>query len=101
MFRGGLAVALAEAAFPNEFGIDVTLTFPKEWLFSETQSRFVLSVKPERQQAFEKMVGSFATAIGVVTDDAILKVQLRDDKIQLPTKMAKEAWEEAIPCLMK
>lgn len=47
------------------------------------------------------MVGSFATAIGVVTDDAILKVQLRDDKIQLPTKMAKEAWEEAIPCLMK
>ncbi|MGX7162709.1 phosphoribosylformylglycinamidine synthase subunit PurL [Enterococcus massiliensis] len=99
--EGGLAVALAEAAFPNEFGIDVTLDFPKEWLFSETQSRFVLSVKPERQQAFEKMVGSFATAIGVVTDDAILKVQLRDDKIQLPTKMAKEAWEEAIPCLMK
>ena len=47
--EGGLAVALAETTFgANGLGVDVTLTGSATTaLFSETQSRFVVSVKEE------------------------------------------------------
>lgn len=62
--EGGLAIALAESAFDKGFGLNVTVSLPAAQLFSETQSRFVLSVAPDKQAAFEALVGAAATAIG-------------------------------------
>lgn len=99
--EGGLAIALAESAFDKGFGLNVTVSLPAAQLFSETQSRFVLSVAPDKQAAFEALVGAAATAIGEVTADGQIRMQAQDDAIEMPLAEAKLKWEEAIPCLMK
>lgn len=99
--EGGLAVALAESAFKQELGIDVSVELAKELLFAETQSRFVVSVAADQQAAFEALAGDRATKIGTVTNDGVINIQATDGKITVATATAKELWEEAIPCLMK
>lgn len=99
--EGGVAVAIAEAAFANNLGVNVTLAMPKENLFAETQSRFVVSVPTAQQDAFEELMGQKAHLVGEVTDSGELVIQAEDAGIQVETKMAAQLWEEAIPCLMK
>lgn len=99
--EGGLAIALAESAFDKGFGLNVTVSLPAAQLFSETQSRFVLSVAPDKQVAFEALVGAAATAIGEVTANGQIRMQAQDDTIEMPLTEAILKWEEAIPCLMK
>ncbi|MDU1981875.1 MAG: phosphoribosylformylglycinamidine synthase subunit PurL [Enterococcus casseliflavus] len=99
--EGGLAIALAESAFDKGFGLNVTVSLPAAQFFSETQSRFVISVAPDKQAAFEALVGAAATAIGEVTADGQIRMQAQDDTIEMPLTEAKLKWEEAIPCLMK
>lgn len=99
--EGGLAVAVTESAFGKELGVNVTFDLPKEELFSETQSRFVLSVKPENQVAFEALAGDFATKVGEVTASGELNIQAKDAVIKTKTQTAKQLWEGAIACLLK
>lgn len=99
--EGGLAVAVAESAFTNQLGVDITVEMPVENLFAETQSRFVLSVKPEKQAEFEALAGDKAVKIGEVTNTGDLKLTALGGEINVATKKAEELWEEAIPCLMK
>lgn len=99
--EGGLAVAITESAFGKNLGVKVALDLPKEELFSETQSRFVLSVKPENQVAFEALAGDFATKVGEVTANGELNIQAKDGSIQTKTQAAKQLWEGAIACLLK
>lgn len=99
--EGGISVALAEAAFEGELGIEVSLNLPTSYLFSETQSRFILSVNPENQAAFEKIAGTKAVYIGKTTTKGEISIATKEEQIKLATKRAKELWEEAIPCLMK
>ncbi len=56
---GGLYQTLLESAMPNNLGFEVVTdkNFRKDaYLFGEAQSRVVVSVSPEQQQAFEKAV---------------------------------------------
>ncbi|MBO0422006.1 phosphoribosylformylglycinamidine synthase subunit PurL [Enterococcus plantarum] len=99
--EGGLAIALAESAFKNELGIEVDLAMPVSFLFSESQSRFIVSVRPENQQMFEEMMQEKAVLIGKVTVSGKISIQTKDQKIEVITQTAKGLWEEAIPCLMK
>lgn len=99
--EGGLAVALAEACFKNGLGVEAVIDVPATWLFSETQSRFVVSVSPENQAAFEALMEDRAAFVGTVTTKAEIKIDNMDGEIQVDTRKAKELWEEAIPCLMK
>lgn len=99
--EGGVAVAIAEAAFGNGLGVNVTLAMPKENLFAETQSRFVVSIPASQQADFEELMGQKAQLIGEVTDSEELVIQAEDARIQVATKTAAQLWEEAIPCLMK
>ena len=99
--EGGLAVAVAESAFTNQLGVDITVEMPVENLFAETQSRFVLSVKPEKQAEFEALAGDKAVKIGEVTNTGDLKLTALGGEINVATKKAEELWEETIPCLMK
>ena len=99
--EGGIAVALAESAFARELGVKTALDLPKEWLFSETQSRFILSISPENQEVFEAFAKEAALKIGEVTADGILQIDGRDGQVEVATAKAKAVWEDAIPCLMK
>lgn len=99
--EGGVAVALAEAAFPKGFGLDVRTTMTTAQLFSETQSRFVLTTSSENKAAFETIVGEKATLIGQVTTEKRITIQASDGKIDMATQVAYRNWKEAIECLMK
>ncbi|MED3801080.1 phosphoribosylformylglycinamidine synthase subunit PurL [Lysinibacillus xylanilyticus] len=100
--EGGLAVALAETTFSaNGLGLDVTLTGSATTaLFSETQSRFVVTVKEENAATFVEMVKD-AKKIGVVTNDALVKIN--GDNCVLVEGTVEEFrsnWKGAIPCLL-
>ncbi|MFC0234626.1 phosphoribosylformylglycinamidine synthase subunit PurL [Vagococcus entomophilus] len=99
--EGGLAIALAEAAFPNEYGVEITVDFPCSYLFSETQSRFLFSIAPDKKAAFERVLENKAVFLGKVTDNQILHMQATDGEICAETGTCKKLWEEAITCLMK
>lgn len=101
--EGGVAVALCECLFGTDgLGAQVTLSGQMEVaLFSETQSRFILSVKKEHQAAFEQIVD--ATCIGEVTNDGQLVIE-SETKVPVMTAKVEEleaAWRGAIPCLLK
>lgn len=99
--EGGLAVGLMESVFDTGLGFDVTVDMDKTLLFSETQSRFILTVKPENVAAVEAIFGSAAAQIGTVTADAVAKVAAANETITLDVKEVQTKWEEAIPCLLK
>jgi phosphoribosylformylglycinamidine synthase subunit PurL len=101
--EGGMAVALAETTFSaNGLGVDVTLTGSAVTaLFSETQSRFVVTVKPENAAAFEATAKD-VTKIGVVTNNATIKINGETGVLVEGTvEEFRSAWKGAIPCLLK
>jgi len=80
---GGLGVALAETAFAGGLGIFVDLALvPSEnvyrndtLLFSESQSRFVVTVSPAAQAAFENMMKGITIGLaGTVLPEPMLRV---------------------------
>ncbi|MGI8386329.1 phosphoribosylformylglycinamidine synthase subunit PurL [Robertmurraya sp. P23] len=99
--EGGVAVALAESLMGSEnLGAEVTLQGEATTaLFSESQSRFVLTVKKENQAQFEILVD--ATYIGTVTDSSDLKITCGDELVvSQPVSTLEKAWKGAIPCLL-
>lgn len=99
--EGGVAVALAECVMgTNGLGIDVQLEGEKvTQLFSESQSRFIVSVKEEHQEQFERIVQ--ARLIGKVTAEPSFQISVNGEKvIHLDVETMKEAWKGAIPCLL-
>ncbi len=100
--EGGFAVALAESAISSAgLGATVEVTGNAvSALFSESQSRFLLSVKKEDKDAFEKLTG--ATLVGEVTEEPLLKVVHNGEAIvDTPVEKLETAWRGAIPCLLK
>lgn len=100
--EGGLAVALAETTFGAQgLGIEVTLTGSATTaLFSETQSRFVVTVKEENAAAFVETVKD-AQKIGVVTNDALVKINGDNGVLVEGTvEEFRSNWKGAIPCLL-
>ncbi|MBM6616240.1 phosphoribosylformylglycinamidine synthase subunit PurL [Bacillus suaedaesalsae] len=101
--EGGLGVALAESLFGTGLGLDVDLTGEDATvaLFSETQSRFVVSVKPEQKEKFEQLVAD-AFLVGNVTNDSMLTIRVNEKPvITTSVEGLTEAWKGAIPCLLK
>lgn len=99
--EGGLAVALMESAFGNELGLSATLDMPSEWLFSESPSRFVLSVRPENAEAVKEVFGQEAVEIGEVKDTRIAEIRTQTEELTIDVKELKDLWEGAIPWLLK
>jgi len=100
---GGLGVALAETAFAGGLGIAVDLSLaPSEGidrndylLFSESQSRFVVTIHPSAKDEFEEiMKGSVTGKIGKILSDKTLKIDgIRGNRIaEEDIDKLKEAW---------
>ncbi|OPY90690.1 MAG: Phosphoribosylformylglycinamidine synthase 2 [Syntrophus sp. PtaU1.Bin208] len=104
---GGLGVALAETAFSGGFGMAVDLALAPsagisrndELLFSESQSRFVVTVSPAAREAFEAMLADSEMAcIGRITGEQTFVVTglqggtiIEEDITSL-----KEAWQRTL-----
>ncbi|MBC7902920.1 MAG: phosphoribosylformylglycinamidine synthase subunit PurL [Gemmatimonadaceae bacterium] len=74
--EGGLFVTLIESCFHRELGIDVVASdynIRKDaYWFGESQSRVVITVKPENLGAFKKLIGNQSfEELGVVTAGSV------------------------------
>ncbi|MTW86281.1 phosphoribosylformylglycinamidine synthase subunit PurL [Virgibacillus dakarensis] len=101
--EGGLAVALAESVFTDK-GLGVRAALSGDMtveLFSETQSRFLVSVKPEDVERFKEIIDD-ARQIGVVTDDGQYIIFGNGKQVIAEDAEALcQRWKGAIPCLLK
>lgn len=97
--EGGLAAALPELVFGTGLGADVTVdTDLVTTLFSESQSRFLVTVAPHQADAFASLTK--ASRIGQVTDTPQLTVRASDRLINMDVTELERVWEGAIPCYM-
>ena len=101
---GGLGVALAESAFAGGYGIDIDLAKvdavgvvrEDSLLFSESQSRLLVTVRSENQAAFEQLfVGQSCQCVGMVTADTSLKITGLQGQVLVDESLdaLKEAWQ--------
>lgn len=100
---GGLTVSLVESAFGGGLGAAISLDnlgndlSENAKLFSESHSRFVVSVRPENQAAFEAIFGNKAYFLGKVTTEKQVKISSnKQEIIDLPTEALMDAWSEGL-----
>jgi phosphoribosylformylglycinamidine synthase len=104
---GGLGVALAETAFAGELGMSVDLrqvpvkdTLADDvLLFSETQSRFVVTVSPEHAASFEEgLASSVCARVGVVIADELLSIigMQGECVVQATIAELKKSWQQPL-----
>ena len=100
---GGLAVALAESAFAGGFGAEIECSaiphagvFRDDYLlFSESQSRFVLTVREEEIDLFTRLFTRVPYGIaGRVTEDERLRIRgsYGAGIVDVDIGRLKEAW---------
>jgi len=104
---GGLGVALAETAFAGGLGMDIDLRAVPSvsdlrddlTLFSESPSRFVVTVHPEDVAAFEvNLQGLPWAAVGRVTETGAFRVVGRSGApiIAADISRLKAAWQKPL-----
>jgi len=105
--EGGIAVALAESCISGGIGASAALTSelrPDHLLFSESQSRVLLSSKPEKAVALQAWLseqGVVNAVIGEVKGSGLSINVNGKSGINAPVKQLEKVWKDAIPCLMK
>jgi phosphoribosylformylglycinamidine synthase len=104
--EGGLAVALAEMAFAGGLGIEADLRgLPRSkdclWtyaqLFSESNSRYVVEIEPDKFDAFAQMMLNLPFGqIGKVTQEQKLIIKAEDGKTIIDSDIdsLKQAWQK-------
>ncbi|MBJ6361170.1 phosphoribosylformylglycinamidine synthase subunit PurL [Paenibacillus sp. GCM10012307] len=104
--EGGLAAALAESAISGKLGAQVNVQSdlrPDIALFSESQSRILLTAKPEQAETLNKWLaeqGVVSAEIGIVKGTE-LNIQVNGQPaVQAPVEQLEKVWKDAIPCLM-
>jgi phosphoribosylformylglycinamidine synthase len=107
---GGLAVAAAESAFAGGYGMNIDLSCAL-WkgdssdkndctlLFSESASRHLVTVHPDKREQFESiMSGNCFASIGVVTEGATISITGLNGTTVVKAGLAglKEAWQSTL-----
>jgi len=99
---GGLAVALAEMCIGGRLGAQIDLdaapscgcAHPLELLYSESQSRLVVSVAPDKAAAFEALfAGQHCARIGVVGGAGLALTQAGRQLLNLPVEELARAFK--------
>ena len=104
---GGLGIALAESSFGGGLGMELDLGNLKidglkrndYVLFSESASRFVVTVEPGNCKRFEKLMkGCTFSCIGKVTVNKRLRIKGINGKMIIDSgiKELKEAWQRTL-----
>ena len=103
---GGLGVALAETAFSGGLGMEIDLRkVPVKGLerndkilFSETPSRFVVTIPPENKEKFENVIKTDFACIGRVTKNPRFIVKGINGEIVINSNIEelKKAWKQTL-----
>lgn len=104
---GGLAIALAECCMEKELGIKVQMESMLRTdvvLFSESQSRFVVSCSPEALAELQRLMDlqeiPYEILGTVESEDFVIDINNKNI-VALKVKDMKEAWKGAFQCFMK
>lgn len=101
--EGGLAVTLAEKAIRGNLGVNVKVSGnPTVELFSETQSRYVVTVKRENCEKFESL-GLEVEKIGEVTEEQTFIIKSDDGHTLIDEKVEElsSLWKHSIEKQLK
>ncbi|HYA14405.1 MAG TPA: AIR synthase-related protein, partial [Syntrophales bacterium] len=104
---GGLGVALAESAFAGGLGMSIDLALVPSsginrddtLLFSESQSRFVVTISPAAKESFKEMMRETAfNQVGTVLTERFLKIAgIRGNMIvEEDISELKAAWQKPL-----
>jgi phosphoribosylformylglycinamidine synthase len=99
---GGLVVAVCESAIGTEFGVELDVSELGELslnaiLFSESHSRFIVSIKQGNKTEFEKLMGSDSLFLGKVNSTKRFIVNRGGGKIiDLEIAKLQEAWDKGL-----
>lgn len=105
--EGGLAVALAESCISGGLGakVDVAGDLRADFaLFSESQSRILLSASAEKAAELEKFIASRGVPVRRIghVQGSELEVSVNGTPaLKRSINTLKQTWEDVIPCLMK
>jgi len=95
---GGMLPALAECVIGTDFGAKITLDNLENLstnakLFSESHSRFIVSIKPENKEKFEDLFKNKIYYLGEVTKENNMKV-IENENIIIENNTAnlEKAW---------
>ncbi len=104
IYRGGLGVHLAMIAMGGHLGLNMDIKNisgnhslrADQILFSETPGRFIVTVAPVHQKAFEALFDpQMCVLIGEVTETPVLDIrQGRRPLVKMPVSELKFAWKE-------
>jgi len=103
--EGGLAVCAAECAFHGSrrmgFVLDLNDSFRADaLLFGESQSRILVSTRPDKLAAVLALAaenGVKATVVGRVEGDRLIIRHLENEVVNLPVETGWRAWKNGIP----
>lgn len=108
--KGGLAIALAKMCIIGNLGAYVELNSLEtsdlrldELLFSESHSRFILSLKKEHQDALKELARKSSVpfyVLGSVIEDPTIEISHTNGKIKCDLNKMKKIWTETIPKIM-
>lgn len=90
--------------FKTDFGLTVDLSnYSGAQLFSETQSRYVVSVAPNQQAAFEALAQErdvFVQQLGTVTDEPTIHLTTTERTHRINKDTLESLWQHALPMLL-
>jgi phosphoribosylformylglycinamidine synthase len=99
---GGMIIALIESLLGNSLGAEIILPHNENLsiaaqLFSESHSRFIVSIKPNQQELFESIFSDQATHLGTVTNSGKISV-IAEDKVIIRQDVSAlcKIWSEAL-----
>ena len=99
---GGLTVAVCESAIGTEFGVELDVSELGDLslnaiLFSESHSRFVVSIKSENRRKFEKLFGKDSSLIGKVNSYKKMRINYKEKcVVDVEMKELEQAWNEGL-----
>ncbi|WP_353948472.1 phosphoribosylformylglycinamidine synthase subunit PurL [Sporolactobacillus sp. Y61] len=98
--EGGLAAAVADSVFGTDFGARLSFhTDPVVELFSETQSRYLISVPEPASAAFESTVED-AVRIGTVIRSEQIILKFDSETVRLNRPELEKDWRGVLSCMM-
>ncbi|WP_018659646.1 phosphoribosylformylglycinamidine synthase subunit PurL [Allofustis seminis] len=99
--EGGLLMGLLQKVFQTPYGLQVTINKSKAELFSESASRFVISIAADHRTDFEayaKEMGINCEYLGVVTEEEMIAVQCNNDQLHCPKEELEAIWKDGLSC---
>ncbi|GHT59091.1 phosphoribosylformylglycinamidine synthase subunit PurL [Endomicrobiia bacterium] len=107
--EGGIAIAISEMAFASGKGVNINIDAVEveiknpltvaEILFSESNGRFIVEVKPENEATFMEILnGSVFAEVGYVSDETKIVFESKKTKIMVQEQLEVllNAWQNTI-----